>query len=248
MRRASTCLALLVAWPSLACRRRVGGARRSPSKRRPFPSRASPTPATSRRRRRRAVRMHDQRHRIRRRPPGAADRGQRVRAPRAPRFTGRVSDLLDPTALEAQGNTAIGTSACPKKSSDLPDRAPQPESPHTVRSKESYAFGNERFGKEVTEEKSRCQGFFAPGGKLCSSTPRARRPRVRIHLLGLTSATGGTPVDEDRVPLVETVPGAPDASVETINVTPAPPTRRARRRSTTRTVPKKGRARKAASR
>ena len=121
-------------------------------------------------------------------------------------------------SLEKLGEKAIGTSSCPKQSLlTFPISAPQPESPSTILSKESYALGVVRFGKEVTEEKSRVEGFFAPGGNLYFFSKGVTPASFEILSPG-TVTIGSTPKNNTTVPLVETVPGAADASVEKIVV------------------------------
>ena len=79
------------------------------------------------------------------------------------------------------------------------------------------AFGAERVPEEATLE-----SFYAPGGGLEFFT--AGHSPVSLEILStakyvdLGGAGGFGPKLITEVPLVETVPGAPDASVETINV------------------------------
>jgi hypothetical protein len=121
-------------------------------------------------------------------------------------------------SLEKLGEKAIGTASCPKQSLlTFPESAPQPESPSTFLSKESYARGVVRFGKEVAEEKSRVDGFFAPGGGLYFFSKGVTPASFEIISPG-TVTVGGSPATNTTVPLVETVPGAADASVEKIVV------------------------------
>ncbi len=121
-------------------------------------------------------------------------------------------------SLEKLGEKAVGSASCPKQSElTFPISAPQPESPSIILPKESYALGVVRFGKEVTEEKSRVLGFFAPGGNLVFFSKGVTPAAFEILSPG-TVSIGSTPKTNTTVPLVETVPGAADASVEKIIV------------------------------
>ena len=143
-------------------------------------------------------------------------------------------------ALEAQGENAIGTSACPKKSLlTFPISAPQPESAHTILTNESYALGVVRFGKEVTEEKSRVIGVYAPGNKLFFYSKGVTPAAFELISTGSVS-TGSTPVTKTEVPLVETVPGAADASVERIVVYAGGAYKKGKKTTYYATVPPKG--------
>ena len=98
----------------------------------------------------------------------------------------------DPNALK---NT--GPSACPKKSK------------FTIAGK---ANGVVSFGNERVEEQTSVQGFFAPGGALQFYT-QGTSP-VSLEFISAAHVNyGSTPSIDTTVPLVETVPGAPDASV-----------------------------------
>ena len=83
------------------------------------------------------------------------------------------------------------------------------------------AHGVVSFGSERVEERVSVEGFFAPGGQLqflsVGTTPASFEIISSSH-----KATVGAPYGPEyitEVPLVETVPGAPDGSVESINVT-----------------------------
>ncbi len=103
-----------------------------------------------------------------------------------------------PTGLQT-----TGPSACPAKSK------------YTIAGK---ATGVVSFGNERVEEATSVQGFFAPGGGLQFYT-QGTSP-VSLEFISPSHVVYGTsPQIITTVPLVETVPGAPDASVETINVT-----------------------------
>jgi hypothetical protein len=121
-------------------------------------------------------------------------------------------------SLAAKGEEAIGTAACPKKSLlTFPVSGKQPESPSIILPNESYGLGVVRFGKEITEEKARVQGFFAPGGKLQFFT-KGVTPAAFEFISPSTVAYGSAPSNATTIPLVETVPGAADASTEKIVV------------------------------
>ena len=99
----------------------------------------------------------------------------------------------------------VGPSACPKGSAAGPV---------------GHALGIVSFGKERVEEETTVQGFFAPGGGLDFFTAGHSPVALEIVSKGKFAHVGGKFSEEvlTEVPLVETVPGAPDASVEKINV------------------------------
>ena len=79
------------------------------------------------------------------------------------------------------------------------------------------AFGQERVPEEATLE-----SFYAPGGGISFFTDGHSPVSLEIlssgHYTQLNGGGGYGPKLVSSVPLVETVPGAPDASVEKINV------------------------------
>jgi hypothetical protein len=79
------------------------------------------------------------------------------------------------------------------------------------------AFGTQRVAEEATLE-----SFYAPGGGLffftAGHSPVSLEILSRAHYVNLRGGGGFGPKLIAEVPLVETVPGAPDASVEKINV------------------------------
>jgi hypothetical protein len=83
------------------------------------------------------------------------------------------------------------------------------------------AHGFVTFGTERVPERVTIQGFFAPGGALQfltqGTTPASFEFISSAHKTSAGAPYGPKYVTE--VPLVETVPGAPDASTESINVT-----------------------------
>src|SRR5271170_1643551 len=128
-----------------------------------------------------------------------------------------------PTALKEVGEPAIGTKACPKSSLlTFPVSGAQPESPSVILRNESYGLGVVKIGAGApVEEKVRVQGFFAPGGGLefftKGVTPSLFEFISPSHVTSSSSAGFGPALDT-KVPLVETLPGAADASVEKITV------------------------------
>jgi hypothetical protein len=83
------------------------------------------------------------------------------------------------------------------------------------------ALGVVSFGTERVPEKVSIEGFFAPGGQLQFLTVGAT-PASFEFISTSHKATVGVPYGPEyitEVPLVETVPGAPDGSVESISVT-----------------------------
>ena len=124
----------------------------------------------------------------------------------------------NPTALKDTGPTA-----CPTKSK------------FTIAGK---ATGVVSFGTERVEEATTVQGFFAPGGGLQFYT-QGTTP-VSLEFISPSHVINGTsPAIDTTVPLVETVPGAPDASVETINVTAGSAYKKGKTTVYYGTVPKK---------
>jgi hypothetical protein len=107
-----------------------------------------------------------------------------------------------PTVIEKH----IGTEECPKGSKAGPV---------------GHATGVVRFGKgEPTEEETTIEPFFAPGGGLEFWT-EGKSP-VELHFLSTGKYKPSSGLFSEKleavVPLVETVIGAPDASVEKISV------------------------------
>ena len=77
------------------------------------------------------------------------------------------------------------------------------------------------FGTERVPETVSIEGFFAPAGKLqfltVGTTPASFEFIAESHKTAVGAPYGPEYITE--VPLIETVPGAPDASTESINVT-----------------------------
>jgi hypothetical protein len=78
------------------------------------------------------------------------------------------------------------------------------------------------FGQERVTEEATLESFYAPGGGLLFFTsghsPVSLEILSRAHYVSLGGAGGFGPKLIAEVPLVETVPGAPDASVLRISV------------------------------
>lgn len=100
-----------------------------------------------------------------------------------------------------------GPSACPKGSAAGP---------------QGRVLGVVSFGKERVPEEATLESFYAPGGGLEFFTSGHSPVSVEIlssaHYVNLGGAGGFAQKLVSQVPLVETVPGAPDASVERISV------------------------------
>jgi hypothetical protein len=124
----------------------------------------------------------------------------------------------NPTALQ---NT--GASACP------------PKSKFTTTGE---ANGVVSFGQTRVPEKVSVQGFFAPGGGLQFLTKGTEPASFEFIAAGHVTY-GATPAVITTVPLVETVPGAPDASTESINVTGGAAFKQGKKTVYYGTVPKK---------
>jgi hypothetical protein len=129
-----------------------------------------------------------------------------------------------PSALKEIGEPAIGTAACPKGSLlTFPVTAAQPESSSIVLPNESYALGVVKIGSgPPVEEKARIQGFFAPGGGLeffvKGVTPSLFEFISPGHVTNPSGSGSSGPEVFTTAPLIETLPGAADASAEKITV------------------------------
>jgi hypothetical protein len=106
--------------------------------------------------------------------------------------------------LEPSG---AGPSACPKGSAAGPV---------------GHALGEVAFGKEIVPEEVSIESFYKPGGGLMFFTsghsPVSLEFLSKGHYTSLGGAGGFGPELLTEVPLVETVPGAQDASTQHINV------------------------------
>ncbi|HMD55939.1 MAG TPA: hypothetical protein VKG82_00535 [Solirubrobacteraceae bacterium] len=101
----------------------------------------------------------------------------------------------------------LGPSACPAGSAAGP---------------QGRVLGVVAFGKERVPEEATLESFYAQGGGLTFFTaghsPVSLEILSRAHYVSLGGGGGFGPKLIAEVPLVETVPGAPDASVERISV------------------------------
>jgi hypothetical protein len=100
----------------------------------------------------------------------------------------------------------VGPSACPSKSKV------------TIAGE---GLGVVSFGNERVEERASIKGFFAPGGRLQFYTQGSSPVELEFLSPGHYLNFGGSYAQKfiTAVPLVETVPGAPDASVLSVKVT-----------------------------
>jgi len=149
-----------------------------------------------------------------------------------------------PTALKEIGEPAIGTKACPKASLvTFPVSGAQPESPSIVLHDESYGLGVVKIGSgPPVEEKARVQGFFAPGGGLEFFTKGVTPSLFEFIAAGhvtTTSRAGFGPELFSTIPLIETLPGAADASTEKIVLYGSPAIKKGKKTIYYATVPKK---------
>jgi len=128
--------------------------------------------------------------------------------------------------LEPSGR---GPSACPKGSAAGPV---------------GNVLGIVAFGKERVPEEATIESFYAPGGGIQFFTAGHSPVSLEIlssgHYTALGGAGGFGPELITEVPLVETVPGAPDASVEHINVRAGSAYKSGKKVVYYGTVPKKG--------
>jgi hypothetical protein len=146
-------------------------------------------------------------------------------------------------AVEAKGESAFGTPACPKKALiTFPVKGPQPNAPGTacttVLPNESYGLGVVRFGKETPCEKARLTGWFGPGNKLeflADGVTPALFEKISVGRVINSNA----PKLLSTVPLIETVPGAAAASAEKIVVYAGAAIKKGKKTIYYGTVPKK---------
>jgi hypothetical protein len=128
--------------------------------------------------------------------------------------------------LEPSGR---GPSACPKGSSAGPVGS---------------ALGIVSFGKERVPEETTIESFYAPGGGVVFFTSGHSPVSLEIlssgHYTSLGGGGGFGPELITEIPLVETVPGAPDASVEKINVKAGSAYKKGKKVVYYGTLPKKG--------
>jgi len=130
------------------------------------------------------------------------------------------------STLEPSGR---GPSACPKGSSAGPV---------------GHALGVVSFGKERVPEEVSIEPFYAAGGGIeffaAGHSPVSLEILSSGHYVNLGGAGGYGPEVITEVPLVETVPGAPDASAEKISVEAGSAIRKGKEVIYYGRVPKKG--------
>jgi len=141
--------------------------------------------------------------------------------PAGSRIDTRGFATCSPAALEK-----VGPSACPKKSKV------------TIAGE---ALGIVSFGSERVEERVSIKGYFAPGGRLQFYTQGDSPVALEFLSPGRYVGSGGLYAQKfiTAVPLVETVPGAPDASALSIKVTVGAAYRRGRKTVYYGTMPTK---------
>jgi hypothetical protein len=119
-----------------------------------------------------------------------------------------------------------GPESCPKSSSAGP---------------KGFGVGAVSFGGERVQERASIQPFFAPGGNLefflQGTTPVALEILGSAHVLNASPPFGVEVMGE--VPLIETVPGALDASAEEATIEVGAAYRRGRKTISYVTVPKR---------
>jgi hypothetical protein len=120
--------------------------------------------------------------------------------PRGTRIDARAFAVCQPSALQN-----LGPSACPRRSKVTLS---------------GTALGVVSFGSQRVQERASIEAFFAPGGALqfytAGSSPVSLEFLSPSHVVGAPGAYGQKFVTS--VPLIETVPGAPDASALSIEV------------------------------
>jgi hypothetical protein len=102
----------------------------------------------------------------------------------------------------------------------LKESGPGPCPKTSIAGPKGSATGIVSFGTERVQETVSVQPFFAPGGNLQFFTDGTTPVSLEILSTGnvVNSSPPFGPTVISEVPLVESVPGAPDASVESINV------------------------------
>ncbi len=126
-------------------------------------------------------------------------------------------------ALEKLGTAAFGTKACPSKSKVTT---------------QGGADGVVSFGQTRVPEHVQVWGFFAAGGNLQFFT-KGSEPAAFEFISPAHVINSNAPQTLTTVPLVETVPGAPDASTEAINVTAGAAYKQGKKTVYYATMPKK---------
>jgi hypothetical protein len=130
------------------------------------------------------------------------------------------------SALEQSG---AGPSSCPKGSAAGPA---------------GHAKGEVAFGKEIVPEEVTIESFYKPGGGIefytSGHAPVSLEFLSKGRYTSLSGAGGFGPELITEVPLVETVPGAQDASVQEITVKEGSAIKKGGKTIYYGTVPKKG--------
>ena len=164
-------------------------------------------------------RIHDFGDRIRWLP--AAAHGVDLYAPAGAKLNGKGFATCAPSVIQEKG-----PSACSKKSTAGP---------------KGSASGVVSFGTERVQETVSVQPFFAPGGGLEFFVDGVSP--VSIEILSKGSITGAAPPFGQEfiaeVPLIESVPGALDASAKEINVTVGAASKQGKKTSYYLVIPKK---------
>jgi len=130
------------------------------------------------------------------------------------------------STLEPSG---VGPTGCPKGSAAGPV---------------GHVLGAVAFGKEVVPEEATLESFYKPGGGIefftSGHSPVSLEILSKGHYTKLGGGGGFGPELITEVPLVETVPGAQDASVEKIEVQAGSAIKKGKKTTYYGTVPKKG--------
>jgi hypothetical protein len=145
-------------------------------------------------------------------------------------------DLFAPAGAKLNGK---GFATCPP--SVIQEKGPSACSKKSTAGPKGSASGVVSFGTERVQETVSVQPFFAPGGGLeffvDGVTP------VSIEILSKGSITGAAPPFGQEfiaeVPLIESVPGALDASAKEINVTVGAASKQGKKTSYYLVIPKK---------
>jgi len=117
---------------------------------------------------------------------------------------------------------------------------PQACSKRSIAGPEGFGVGVVSFGDERVQERASIQPFFAPGDNLeffvDGKTPVSLEILTMGHVVNSPPPFGPTTIGE--VPLIETVPGAPDASAEEATIRVGAAYRQGKKTISYLTVPK----------
>jgi hypothetical protein len=123
----------------------------------------------------------------------------------------------------------------------IEESGPGPCPKQSIAGPKGFGVGVVSFGNERVEEKASVQPFFAPGGNLeffvDGTTPVSLEILASGHVVNFAPPFGLEVIGE--VPLIESVPGAPDASFEQGTVEVGAAYRQGRKTISYVTVPKK---------